>query len=168
MIIFGSAIVTVGAGLIYTLEIDSPSSAWIGYQALAGIGVGIAFQAPIMASQALAAPEDVSTTTAILLFFQTMGAAFMVSVAQSGFANTLVKKLVTNAPGVDSSVVISAGATRLRDMFTERQLEGILASYMDGLKVAFAISIALAGCATIVSFAFPWISIKGKQAPGAL
>ena len=33
-------------GMIYTLQIGSKSSHWIGYQALAGLGVGFAFQVP--------------------------------------------------------------------------------------------------------------------------
>jgi hypothetical protein len=38
--IVGSAIATLGAGLILTLKIGSPSSHWMGYQVLAGIGLG--------------------------------------------------------------------------------------------------------------------------------
>ncbi|KAK5275670.1 hypothetical protein LTR16_012249, partial [Cryomyces antarcticus] len=69
--IAGPVIATIAAGMIYTFEIGSSSAVWIGYQALAGIGIGLCFQAPIMAGQALAKPEDVSTTTALLMFFQT-------------------------------------------------------------------------------------------------
>jgi MFS transporter, DHA2 family, glioxin efflux transporter len=163
----GAAITTAGAGLIYTFKIDSPSSVWIGYQALAGIGIGACFQAPIMVGQALAAPEDVSATTAILLFFQTMGGAFMVSAAQAGFANRLIERLATDAPGVNPMAVVVAGATELRHAFTAEQLPGILASYMAGLQVAFTISVALAGCATVVSLGMPWMSVKGKQMTSA-
>ncbi|EKG11353.1 Major facilitator superfamily domain general substrate transporter [Macrophomina phaseolina MS6] len=161
-IVFGAAITTVGSGLIYTLSEASPSSEWIGYQVLAGIGIGLCFQAPIMAIQALADPEDVSASTAMVLFFQTMGGAFMVSGAQSGFTNTLVKNLAIHAPGVDAQAVIEAGATKLRVAFSGDELAGIVASYMAGLKVAFAIVIALTGGATIASLAMPWISVKSK------
>ena len=65
--IFGSVLATVGCGMIYTWTTTSPSSVWIGYQALAGIGIGLCFQVPIMAGQALAEPEDVSSTTGLLL-----------------------------------------------------------------------------------------------------
>lgn len=65
--IIGSVIATVGCGMIYTWTTESSSAVWIGYQALAGIGVGLCFQVPIMAGQALAEPEDVSSTTGLLL-----------------------------------------------------------------------------------------------------
>jgi hypothetical protein len=167
-IVLGAAIMTVASGLIYTFSENSTSSAWIGYQVLAGIGLGLCFQPPILASQALADPPDVSATTAIMLFFQTMGGAFMVSSAQAAFTNTLVEKLAIYAPGVDANVVIAAGVTKLRETFTGQELVGVVTSYMDGLKVAFAIVIALTGCATICSFAMPWISIKVKQVTSPL
>lgn len=87
----------------------------------------------------------------------------MVSSAQAGFANTLVKQLAVYAPDVVPSAVIAAGATGLRETFTEQQLVGIVASYMDGLKVVFVIILVLAGCATVASVAMPWTSIKSKE-----
>ncbi|KAB2572090.1 MFS gliotoxin efflux transporter gliA [Lasiodiplodia theobromae] len=161
-IVLGAAMTTVGSGLMYTFSESSPSSEWIGYQVLAGIGIGLCFQAPIMAIQALADPEDVSASTAMVLFFQTMGGAFMVSGAQSAFTNTLVKNLATHAPGVDVQAVIEAGATNLRETFSGDELAGILTSYMAGLKVAFAIVIALTGGATVASLAMPWTSVKSR------
>ena len=64
--IFGSCLAAIGCGLIYTFGPQSPASTWIGYQILTGIAFGVSFQTPIMAAQALAAYEDVVTTTAIL------------------------------------------------------------------------------------------------------
>lgn len=162
-IVLGAAMTTVGSGLMYTFSETSPSSEWIGYQVLAGIGIGLCFQAPIMAIQALADPEDVSASTAMVLFFQTMGGAFMVSGAQSAFTNTLVKNLAVHAPGVDVPAVIEAGATKLRETFSGDELAGILTSYMAGLKVAFAIVIALTGGATVASLAMPWTSVKSRS-----
>lgn len=58
---------TVGSGLVYTFTTTSSSGIWIGYQVIAGLGIGLCFQVPIMAAQALSPPEDVSSTTGILL-----------------------------------------------------------------------------------------------------
>ena len=162
-IVIGAALMTVASGLMYTFSPNSTASAWIGYQVLAGIGLGLCFQPPILAAQALADPPDVSATTAIMLFFQTMGGAFMVSSAQAAFTNTLVDKLAVYTPWLDGSAVIAVGVTNLRQTFTDQELVGVVNSYMDGLKVAFAIVIVLTGCATVCSFALPWISIKTKQ-----
>lgn len=63
----GSAVATVGAGLLYTLNIGTATSRWIGYQILGGIGWGFAFQIPIIIGQATTTPQDMSSTTAIIL-----------------------------------------------------------------------------------------------------
>ena len=63
----GSALATIGAGLLYTLDIGSPSSHWIGYQALTGIGIGLSIQVPIIANQAFVKVSQISEVTAITL-----------------------------------------------------------------------------------------------------
>lgn len=63
----GSIITTVGMGFVYTLDIGSPSSKWIGYQALAGIGIGLGFQVPIIANQAFVDMSEISSITAVTL-----------------------------------------------------------------------------------------------------
>ena len=63
----GSAIATIGAGLLYTLDIGSPSSHWIGYQALFGMGIGLSIQVPIIANQAFVKSSEVSSVTAVTL-----------------------------------------------------------------------------------------------------
>lgn len=42
--LFGSTLVAVGSGLIYTLAVGSSSGEWIGYQVLVGIGLGLCMQ----------------------------------------------------------------------------------------------------------------------------
>jgi hypothetical protein len=116
-----------------------------------------------MAGQALARPEDVSATTAMLLFFQTMGGAFMVSAAQSGFTNTLLKRLAVYAPSVEPEEVLTAGARGVWRAFEGQELVGVMDSYMEGLNVAFVIIVVLAACATVLSLGMPWTSIKKKK-----
>lgn len=65
--IFGSVLATIGSGLLYTLSTTSSSSAWIGFQALAGLGIGLAIQVPIIAGQAVVGPADLSSVTAMIL-----------------------------------------------------------------------------------------------------
>jgi hypothetical protein len=72
-----------------------------------------------------------------------------------------------NCPRINPALVVAAGATGLRDAFTEAQLPGILVSYMAALRVAYAISVATGGAAALVALFAPWISIKGKVSMGA-
>lgn len=160
ILIGGAAIATIGAGLLYTLDIGTPSPKWIGYQILAGIAWGFAFQVPVIVGQANATPEDMSSVTAIILFFQTVGGAVMVSAAQSSFINTLLKNI---PEGVDRLVVIGTGATAIRHVFPEELIPGILEAYMKGIKTTFAIAVAGVGSAFVVSLASSWKRLNQER-----
>ena len=66
-IIGGAALAIVGDGLLCTLDIDTSSGKWIGYQILTGIGVGIALQVPIIVCQGACEAKDMSSVTSIIL-----------------------------------------------------------------------------------------------------
>ena len=63
----GAAITVVGSGLLYTLDIDTSTGKWIGYQILGAVGWGSAFQVPIMVGQGNAEAKDIPSVTAIIL-----------------------------------------------------------------------------------------------------
>ena len=65
--VVGTVIGIISSGLLYMLDIDTGLDKWIGYQILAGVGWGLAFQIPIIMGQANADPEDVSSVTAMIL-----------------------------------------------------------------------------------------------------
>jgi hypothetical protein len=67
LLLGGGAISTVGMGLIYTLQIGTKSSHWIGYQVLTGFGVGFAFQIPQIVAQSICEISEVSEYTATSL-----------------------------------------------------------------------------------------------------
>jgi hypothetical protein len=73
------------------------------------------------------------------------------AVAQAAFVNQIIIKLAATAPSINSALVVSTGASELRDVFTAEQMTAILPAYMTGLKVAYAISIAAAGIAFCLS-----------------
>ena len=163
-IILGGIITTIGMGMIYSsFGVGTSSAAWIGYQVLAGVGIGLAYQSPMMNAEALAKNEDMASTTSIILFFQSLGGAVLISTAQSIFENRLIASLPKYAPGIDYAKVSLAGATGLRDAFSAEELPGILQSYMDGLSAAFVMCIALAGIAACIGLFMPWTNLRNKQ-----
>lgn len=97
-----------------------------------------------------------------------MGGAIFVSAGQALFTNKLLESLRHNVPSLNPLEVIQVGATELRTTFNPAMLPAIIASYMDGLHVAFILVIALAGCAAVVSPLSPWVNIKGKMPGGAV
>ena len=155
-----TAIAVVGTGLLYTLDIGTGHSKWIGYQVLAGLGYGFVFQIPVIHGQATSDPADLAPTTALIIFFQTIGGAFMLSAAQSAFVNHMLLELPKKAPLVNPLQVVATGATELWHTFGPDVLPGVLEAYMSGIKVAFAISIAGVGTACLISLASDWKRIN--------
>ncbi|CAI7577351.1 unnamed protein product [Penicillium palitans] len=151
LMVVGGVLATIGSGLLYSLDIGASTGKWIGYQIVGGVGWGLAYQVPINAVHGAVVPSDIATVTGVIVFFQTVGGAVFVTAAQGAFVNQIIIKLATTAPSINSALVISTGASELRDVFTAEQMTSILPAYMTGLKVAYAISIAAAGIAFCLS-----------------
>ncbi len=58
---------TVGAALLYTLDIDSSKARYIGPQVIFGIGIGLGNQVPMTALQSFSKPEHIAPTTGVML-----------------------------------------------------------------------------------------------------
>lgn len=160
LIILGSTLTTIAAGLLYTLSPTSSNGQWIGYQVLAGVGIGLCNQVPVMAAQALAKNEDIATVTAVIMFFQTLGGAIWVSAAQAGFANKLFILVSKKIPGIDAARVVAAGATEYRHVFPTGITSSILESYMGGVTVVFVIILVISAVSVVASLLTPWTNIK--------
>lgn len=168
--VIGAAGATIGCGLLYTLGIDSSSAQWIGYQALAGLSTGFVFQIPVISAQATVSQADLSSATAMVLFLQTIGGAFFISIAEAAFANRILHVLPHYAPSVSPARVLSVGVSELRNVFGKEGelIEGIIESYLQGLKVTYALAITCCGIAMFVALGshWPWKNLKGKASMG--
>jgi hypothetical protein len=71
----GPLISAVGAGLLYTIKIDTSNAKIIGFQILYGSGLGAAIQNNFLAIQSEYAkePSKISQATSVLQFFQLIG-----------------------------------------------------------------------------------------------
>ncbi|OQE34804.1 hypothetical protein PENCOP_c015G07905 [Penicillium coprophilum] len=155
----GSAVFLIGSGLIYTLDVGSSASKYLGYQVLLGLGQGLAIQIPVIVGQAFSMMDDIASVTAIVLFFQMMGGAVFISAAESVFSNRLLPALAVYAPTVDAARVLSIGATGLRSEFSTGALPGILQAYMVALQDVFLFGTVTAACAFVASWLAPFRSI---------
>ena len=159
----GSLLFAIGSGLLYTLTVSSPPRAWIGYQLLAGLGAGAGVQIPFVAVQVVSSAHDMPTANACVLFFNSLGGALSVSIAQNMFVNTLAREVPRRAPGVDAQLVADAGATNLRAVVDPGVLGGVLEAYNRAVVTAFVLAIAAACAAFVVSLGFERRSVKGKK-----
>ncbi|KAJ6016087.1 hypothetical protein N7540_010678 [Penicillium herquei] len=161
--IFSSVIITIAAGLLSTLEVDSGHPKWIGYQALFGIGLGLGMQQPMIVAQTALKAEDVPSGTAIMIFSQTLGGSIFLSVAQNIFQNQLFHNLAKDAPKADAAKLVSAGATMLRTLVSGSTLQEVLVAYNDAITQTFYVSVAIGALSLIGPIFIEWLSVKGKK-----
>ncbi|KAF7367349.1 Major facilitator superfamily transporter [Mycena sanguinolenta] len=162
-ILLSTVMSTVGAGLISTFKTNTGHSHWMGYQALYGLGLGIGMQTPLIAVQTVLDLKDVPTGTAINIFLQSLGGSLFISVAQSVFQNKLISELVARVPGISPELILTAGATNLKNAVDPQYLSAVLEVYNDALVIAFRVATAMAGISIIGALAVEWKSVKGKN-----
>lgn len=161
----GTVAVSIGAGLLTTLKVNSGPAHWIGYQILAGGGIGLVMQQPLMAAQAVLKMDDIPIGSATIVFFQTLGGALFISVGQNIFTNKLVDGIVANVPGQDPLAILRIGATAIHKTFAREPdvLARILIAYNDAITQSFYASAALAIVAVFAGLGVEWVSVKGKK-----
>lgn len=163
-LIGSTALFAIGAGLITTYDAVMPDVNWIGFQILAGAGLGAGFQVPQAAVQTVLSQEDIPIGSSALLFFQNLGSSIFLSVGQSVFQNSLMAALAKKAPTVNPALVFSAGATGLRQALQQTgqgdAWPAVLDSYTVGLQNTFKVCMCLALGSFLATLFFEWKSVK--------
>ena len=166
-VIIGTTLFCIGSGLISTYTIDMPFGKWFGYQILTGAGVGVGFQIPLIAVQTVLPLEDVPVGTACVMFFQSLGGALFIAVAQTVFQNGIIRGTHQFIPELDPSILLRAGATEIRDVLArlglQDQLEGALRAYMVGLTNSFRVTVACTAAAVVAACVYEWKSVKDPE-----
>ncbi|KAJ6603604.1 putative efflux pump antibiotic resistance protein [Mycena vulgaris] len=161
--IASSLLTAIGTGLISTLKVNSSHKKWMSFEIICGLGVGLGMQQPMLAAQNVLVLKDVPIGTSIIMFSQTLGGALFISIAQNVFTNKLVSGLLANVPGVSPVLVLSAGATSLKDAVAPEFLAGVLEAYNQALVSAFYVAIAMSCLSLLGALVVEWRSIKGKN-----
>ncbi|KAK8047385.1 hypothetical protein PG996_015449 [Apiospora saccharicola] len=166
-LIGSTALFAVGAGLITTYNAEMPDATWIGFQILAGMGLGAGFQIPQAAVQTVLAQGDIPVGSSALIFFQNLGGSIFVSVGQAVFQNGLSSGLRELAPSVDPALVFATGATGLKQALEKVGQAGewpaVLLAYTQGLQAAFKVGMGLGVGGVLASLFFEWRSVKEKK-----
>jgi hypothetical protein len=161
--IASTVLMAIGVGLMYTFTPDVGHPAWIGYQAIAGIGIGLGMQQPLIAVQTVLDITWVPIGTSVIIFLQTLGGALFVSIGQNVFSNELVKGLKKYAPTIDPLIVLSTGATSIQKDIEKEFLPGVTLAYNNALVQTFLAAAIMAALTIIGSATIEWKSVKGKK-----
>ncbi|KAI3326696.1 MFS general substrate transporter [Xylariaceae sp. AK1471] len=163
-LIVGPALTAVGSGLFLLFDVDTDTGKWIGYQIVAGVGIGCCLSVPIIVAQRAVEHKNISIATSTVIFGQSIGGAYAVTSANALFANELLQAIRDNVPSINALEVVSAGAEEIANIFPADILPGILKSYVSALRLTFAIGIPFAGVSFILSLFQPWFRFDKGQA----
>ncbi len=169
----GSVGMAVGAGLLTTLRVASGRGAWIGYQVVAGLGMGLGMQMPSVAAQTVLqrrrVAQDIPVGVSLMFFGQGLGGAVFLCVTQSVFIQELLRNLARVLPADAVQVVVNTGATEIRQAVSalsppgDHLLPPTLVAYNRAITTAFYVPLATAAFSIVPALCFEWMSVN---APG--
>lgn len=179
--ILASVLMSVGGGLLSTLDRNASSAQYIGYQIIFGVGVGCGIQQSMVAIQAAvkgsgsrnssssgksssgANGSAVPMGTAIMTFAQTLGGAVFLAVAQSVFDNKLTSGIkAANIPGLNANIILDTGATELRNAVASEHLNTLLQAYNAAIDSTFLVAAIVAAVSVLGALGMEWISIRQR------
>ncbi|KAH8893465.1 MFS transporter [Thozetella sp. PMI_491] len=153
--LLATVISSIGLGLMSTFQVDSGPAKWVTFPLLAGFGVGLGTQQPMMGVQATLPLSDIPAGTAALTLFQNLGPAITMSVANTVFANGLAKHL-NGVGGLDAHTIANIGATSLKDMIPVELLDTVILAYNKALMETYYVPMAVAVASIIGVFGMKW------------
>ena len=162
----GSVLGTIGYGLLYIVTPETLYTTMVGLQIVAGVGIGLGLQQPLMAVQTVLTLDDIPTGTATIMFFQTLGAALAVSVGQAVFQNRLLDDLIELVPSINATAILEDGAISLQQSshIPPAFLQQAIQVYSNALAQTFLVSAIMAALSLIGAMCMQWKSVK--VAPG--
>ena len=102
----GSAILTLGFGLLIHLNATSPLGQIIGFQIIGGLGSGVLFGTPLIALQAHVSQDDTATATATSSFLRNLGSSMSVVLGGVVFQNGMHRQAAhMRDAGVSADIV---------------------------------------------------------------
>ncbi|KAI0425181.1 MFS general substrate transporter [Xylaria sp. FL1042] len=160
------SLLAVGQGLMSTFRVNESSSHWIGYQVVAGFGLGLGMQAASLAAQAVLPVPDVPIGIAIMFFAQQLGGGIFTSVGQNLLSTYLVSHL--DIPGLSADQITSEGATDLVSSVAPQYRGTVKAVYNQAISQIFRCAMGVALVAVAAAVFMEWKNVKktGKPGPG--
>lgn len=165
--ILGTAIGTIGCGIITLFRPEMSTAMWIGFEILASAGFGMSIQQGFTAVQTVLGPNDLAVGTAAVVAAQSLGGAVFISVGNSVFQNRLASLIEdTHITGLDVRAIVGAGAVAFRKVVPAEDLPALLSLYDAALHTVLVVAVPLGTLAFLSCCFLEWKSVKKPgQAP---
>ncbi|CDO78114.1 hypothetical protein BN946_scf184611.g6 [Trametes cinnabarina] len=118
IMLFAWTIITLGFGLMLSLDDHSNNAKKELYPLVAAVGVGCLFAVPLIGLQMIMPLKDIATSTGAFGFLRQLGGTIGISIGQAIISSTLRRK-VSKIPGLTfdtSPAALAQGVRRLQDI----------------------------------------------------
>ncbi|KAG0143946.1 hypothetical protein CROQUDRAFT_48074 [Cronartium quercuum f. sp. fusiforme G11] len=161
-LVFGPVLLTVGSGLLHTLDEFASDGKLIVFQIIMGVGIGLVLQNVVVAIQANVEEKDIPQATSLVTFAQLIGGVIGIAVAQTIFGNALSSNLIKYAPDAPFELVRSSVETIAT--LPESLRPGVIHAYIEALQQVYILGIPCGAAAFFSSFLVKNRNIKGLKA----
>lgn len=107
----GLALMTLGIGLLTSLEVEANWAKLVCYQLIGGIGFGMNLEGPLLAVQAVVPTQDVAAATAAMSFMRTISTAISIVIGGVVFQNEMSDKMKMLTDGLGSELASMFGGS---------------------------------------------------------
>ncbi|KAK7756321.1 hypothetical protein SLS62_001547 [Diatrype stigma] len=163
----GFSIATLGLGLFSLQKEDTHIAAWVIFQCICALGIGMVLDTLLPAFQAPVAEEDQAAATATWSFVRAFGSTWGVAIPAAVF-NSYVDKMVSTIsdPAVQEQLA-SGGAYQhasasFVSRFTLETQNEVRAVYRVALQRVFQISVAFSGVAVLLALLEREVALRKK------
>ena len=159
----GWLLTVLGTGLLCYLKVDTPTVAWIFFNLVSGLGMGMIFPAISYSIQAATPNKDLAFAVGLYTFFQAFGQAIGVAIGGTIFQNEMKKKLLAYPSLALHAEQYAADASGLVQVIKKMEAGEmkiqLIQSYNDSLQVVWAVMTGLAFLGLLSSFLVEGIAL---------
>lgn len=153
--IVGAVLVTLTAGLLATLEIDTPLWILTSYLFLGGTGLGLLMQNIVLAVQNAFPVSEVGTATSANNFFREIGATLGIAVIGAIFTHRLTSGLATAAVGGLDGTSDASLTPALVHTLPEQIQTAVISAYHSALVPIFGYLVPVFAVGVVLAFLLP-------------
>ncbi|KAB8208863.1 major facilitator superfamily-domain-containing protein [Aspergillus parasiticus] len=154
----GLGLLTLGVGLLINLEATANWGKIIGFQVISGLGIGMNFEGPLLALQAIVGAKNTATATATIGFVRTMSTAISVVIGGVVFQNQMVKEGPNLVQSLGSELAGQFGGAnvtaniQLIGTLPADQREVVRQAVFGSLRTTWIMYVAFAGASLVAGF----------------
>ncbi|CAG8973892.1 hypothetical protein HYALB_00003670 [Hymenoscyphus albidus] len=162
LMLLGSTMMGIGFGFLTSFTTNTGSSAWIGWQVMYGIGMGLAIPQPWSAIQTALAVEDIPAGMTAIAFAISTGAAIFISISQNIFIN-LLRQGLSKIPDLDVDRIVKQGATNFLATVPMSERSLVIGVYNFPVTRTFWTCVAVVCLGMIAALVMDWNSVKRPE-----